>query len=84
MTNGFRTLSLSNRRQFVQSSAAKTQPNSDVFSHHRALTVCHLAAIAGSLGRTLRWDPAKEKILNDPQAQAMLSREKRRGFEITI
>ncbi|MEM6979689.1 MAG: Gfo/Idh/MocA family oxidoreductase [Planctomycetota bacterium] len=61
---------------------SRDRPNSDVFSHHRALTTCHLAAIAGRLGRTLRWKPETETIIDDPLAQSMLRREPRKGFEI--
>ncbi|MFN9916844.1 MAG: hypothetical protein ACK53L_29920 [Pirellulaceae bacterium] len=34
------------------------------------------------LGRKLRWDPVKEFFLDDPEADQMLSREQRKGFEI--
>ncbi len=57
-------------------------PISDVWSHHRALTTCHLANIAIRLGRDLRWDPKEEKILGDEEAQAWLSRPQRKGYEI--
>ncbi len=67
---------------FFESIAARNKPSSDVFSHHRALTTCHLAAIAGRLGRTIHWDPKDERVLDDPLAQSMLSREARTGFEI--
>lgn len=69
-------------RNFFESIAERREPISDVHSHHRMLTTCHLAAIAARLGRPLRWDPAAEQIVDDPQAQAFLAREPRRGFEI--
>jgi predicted dehydrogenase len=60
-------------------------PVSDVWSHHRALTTCHLANIAIRLGgRTLTWDPAKEEIVGDPEANAWLSRPQRAGYEVTV
>ena len=57
-------------------------PVSDVFSHVVAMNTCHLAAIAGRLGRKLKWDPATEKIVGDEQAQAFTARTPRAGFEI--
>ena len=57
-------------------------PVSDVFSHHRILTTCHLANIAIRLGRKLQWDPAKEEIVGDDQARALQRREQRKGYEI--
>lgn len=61
---------------------ARKLPVSDVFSHHRILTTCHLANIAIRLDRTLKWDPDKEQIVGDDQAKAMQRREQRKGFEI--
>jgi predicted dehydrogenase len=58
-------------------------PASDVFTHHRALTTCHLANIAIRLGRPLKWDPAKEVIVGDAEANGFLRREQRKGFETT-
>ncbi|QGJ72305.1 NADH-dependent dehydrogenase [Planctomycetales bacterium 10988] len=69
---------------FVECIADREQPVSDVFTHHRILTTCHLANIAIRLGRPLRWDPKKEQILGDPEANAWQSREQRKGFEITV
>jgi len=60
------------------------QTISDVFTHHRAMTTCHLANIAIRLGRRINWDPATEQIQNDEEARAMQSREQRRGYEITV
>jgi hypothetical protein len=34
------------------------------------------------LGRELSWDPAARRIVGDPQADAFLGRESRKGFEI--
>jgi len=41
---------------------------------HRSTTVCHLANICMLLGRKVRWDPYKERFIDDPQADRMLSR----------
>ena len=57
-------------------------PVSDVFSHIMAMNTCHLSAIAARLGRTIKWDPATEKIVGDEQAAAFAARKPREGFEI--
>ena len=57
-------------------------PVSDVFSHVMAMNTCHLASIAGRLGRTITWDPAKETIVGDEQAASFMARTPRPGFEI--
>ncbi len=56
-------------------------PVSDVWTHHRALTTCHLANIAMRLGnRKLTWDPEKEEIVGDSEANAMQTRPQREGY----
>lgn len=69
-------------RNFFEAVVSRQEPISDVYSHHRALTTCHLAGIAARLGRPIEWDPAKEVILNDKLAQSFVARERRQGFDI--
>ena len=71
-------------RNFFECVASREQPISDVHSHHRAMTTCHLANIAIRLGRELKWNPDTQQIVGDPQAQAMQSRPQRSGYEITV
>jgi predicted dehydrogenase len=52
-------------------------PISDVETHHRTMTSCHLCNITLMLGRELKWDPAKEQFEGDEQATALMSRPKR-------
>ena len=57
-------------------------PVSDVFSHIMAMNTCHLTSIAARLGRTIKWDPAAEKIIGDDQAATFAARSPRKDFEI--
>jgi predicted dehydrogenase len=57
-------------------------PLADVESQHRSASVCHLANIALRLGRKLHWDAQQEAFLSDPEANALLSRPRRAGFEL--
>jgi hypothetical protein len=41
---------------------------------HRSTTTCHIANICLRLGRTLHWDPATERFVNDPEADRLLDR----------
>ncbi|MEM6330989.1 MAG: Gfo/Idh/MocA family oxidoreductase [Planctomycetota bacterium] len=61
---------------------SREEPISDVHSHHRSLSACHLGAIALRLGRPFAFDPEREVVLDDPQANGMLRREQRAGFEL--
>lgn len=73
--------SLSHVQNFFESVASRKEPISDVFSHHRALTTCHLAGISARLNRKLNWSDSEQTILDDSEAAAMMSREQRVGFE---
>lgn len=58
------------------------RPIADVENGHRSATVCHLLNIGRLLGRNLQWDPDQETFVNDPEANAMLTRRIRKGFEL--
>ncbi len=60
---------------------SKRKPISDVESQHRSVSTCHLANISMQLGRKLRWNPDTEFFVDDAQADALLKREQRKGFE---
>ncbi len=70
---------------FFECCRDRSTPVSDVWSHHRSLTTCHLANIAIRLGgRKLAWDPSKEEIVGDSEANSWLSRPQRSGYEINV
>jgi predicted dehydrogenase len=69
---------------FIDAIRSREQPISNVWSHNRMLETCHLSNIAIRLGRELKWDPTKREIIGDDQANAFLSRENRKGFEINM
>lgn len=71
-------------QNFIECVKDRGEPISDVFSHHRALTTCHLANIAIRLGRRLNWNPETEQIVSDDAANAWLRREQRKGFGIVV
>jgi myo-inositol 2-dehydrogenase / D-chiro-inositol 1-dehydrogenase len=57
-------------------------PISDCVSQHQSANTCHMGNIAMLLGRTLRWDAQAEQFIDDQQANALLRREQRAGYEI--
>lgn len=65
---------------FLECARNGREPVAPVEVGHRTNTVCMLHHIAMKTGRTLRWDPATEQILDDLAAAAMLDREYREGF----
>lgn len=67
---------------FLHCVRERKEPISDVHSHMEMLNVCHLAGIAARLDRSLKWDDKAEQIVGDDQANAMLARPYREGYEI--
>ncbi|MFN7770422.1 MAG: Gfo/Idh/MocA family protein [Planctomycetaceae bacterium] len=49
---------------------------------HRSATLCHLANIAYRLRRPLKWNPARELFIQDPDADKLLIREIRPGWNL--
>ena len=66
---------------FFECMKDRSDPISDVYTHHNAMTTCHLANISIRLGRKLKWNPKKEQIVGDDEANQWQARKQRKGFE---
>jgi predicted dehydrogenase len=69
---------------FLHCHKNQLEPISDVHSHMEMLNICHLAGISARLGRDLKWDGVNEQITGDEQANGMLARPYRKGYEIEM
>ncbi len=67
-------VSNSHRGNWLECIRTRRAPICDAETGHRSATVCHLGNIAVRTGRRITWDPAREVIAGDEQAQAMVSR----------
>ncbi len=56
-------------------------PNSEIEEGQKSTLLCHLSNISYRTGRTIHFDPATRKILNDPNAMKLWGREYRPGWE---
>jgi len=57
----------------------------DIEYGQRSSTLCYLVNIARDLGRvgqTLKWNPKSERFTNCPEGNTMLSRPRRKGYEL--
>ena len=61
-------------RNFIECIRSREHPVADVEDAHRVAAACHLANISLRTGRKLRYDPDREEVLGDPEANAMLVR----------
>ena len=57
-------------------------PNADIEVGHASTRLCHLGNIAYRTGRVLHFDAATETFKNDAEANKLLGREYRKGFEL--
>jgi predicted dehydrogenase len=67
---------------FLNCIKSRERPICDVEIGHRTATVCHLGNISLRLGRKIQWDPAKEQIVGDADAAAMLTRPYREPWKL--
>ena len=56
--------------------------NADVEVGHYSATLCHMANIAMRTGRRLKFDAARERFIDDAQANKYLTKQYRRGYEL--
>ena len=63
---------------------SRKKPASDVWSHVASINTCHLSNIAIRLNRKVRWDAKAQTVKGDLKANAMLSRDFRKGYEIEL
>ncbi|MHB1036670.1 MAG: Gfo/Idh/MocA family protein [Pirellulales bacterium] len=62
--------------------ATRKQPSCDEELGHRSASLGHVALAAYKLGRSLRWDPAKEQFLGDEEANRLCWRPARAPWRI--
>lgn len=69
-------------RNFLECIRNDKRPNADVEIGHLSASLCHLGNIATRLGRTLKFDPQREHILDDPEADGMVRRNYREHWAV--
>ncbi len=69
-------------QNFIDCMRSRKRPNSDVEIGHNSMIACHLANIAQRLGRQIKWDVDKERVIGDPGAQKEVSREYRTPWKL--
>jgi len=57
---------------FLDCVRSRKHPNADVEEGHRTAVMCHLGNISMRLGRSLKWDAAKEEVIGDSEANRWL------------
>jgi predicted dehydrogenase len=71
-------------QNFLDCIKSRKTPNSDLASSHAVSTTCHLANISLRTGRKVVWDPSKNGINADTEANAMLVRPYRAPWDAQL
>jgi predicted dehydrogenase len=58
---------------FIQCVRTRQKPIMDVAIGHRVTSLCVLGNLAFRVGRKLNWDPARQEIVGDPEANRLLN-----------
>jgi hypothetical protein len=61
-------------RAFLDCVKTREQTNANAEVAHRSISACHVANLVKRLGRPLKWDPVKEQVIGDEEANRMLAR----------
>jgi predicted dehydrogenase len=68
-------------RHWLECIKSRQRPVADVEDGHEVSVACHLANISMKLGRKLTWDAARETVVGDKEATAMLERPYRKPWD---
>jgi len=69
-------------RNFLDCVKSRQEPYATAEIGHRTGTICHLNNIAMALGRKLKWDPAKERVIGDDEANRLLTPQMRAPWKL--
>jgi len=70
------------QQNFVDAVKSRRQPESNL-AYAREMTLpMHLALISWRLNRAVKWNAEKEKFIDDKEANALLNREYRKGWDL--
>ena len=65
---------------WIECIKTRKQPICPAEIGHRTATICHLSGIAERLKRPIKWDPAREEIIGDPDAGRWMDRPRRAPY----
>jgi len=75
---------LAHAKVFLESMRTRKRPPADVEFGHRGTNPGHLLNIAWRVGRKIRWDAGKEVVLDDPEANALVTKSYRAPWKLEV
>jgi hypothetical protein len=76
----FSDMGRNHARNFLDAVRRQVAPESPIETALRSDLISHLSNIAVRTGRKIRWDPAKETIVGDDEAEKMMHRPMRKPW----
>jgi predicted dehydrogenase len=70
------------KREFLDSIRSRTQCSCDIEYAHRLTTLPLIGNIANRVGRRLEWDGEREQFKHDTEANQLLTRRYRKGYDL--
>jgi predicted dehydrogenase len=70
------------QQEFIDSVKSRKRTLTPIEVAHRSQSPGHLGFIASVVGRKLRWDAARQRIIDDPEATQLLSRPMRAPWHV--
>jgi predicted dehydrogenase len=67
---------------FIDCMRTRKNPRSDVEIGHNSMIACHLGNMAQRLGRKVRWDVENERVIDDAEAQKMVTKDYRDPWKL--
>jgi len=67
---------------FFDCMVSRELPAADVEIGHRSVSFCHLVNLCRRVNRKLQWDPVKEQFVGDDEANKLVDRPRRKGYEL--
>ena len=70
------------KQNFLDCIKSRKDPIASAEIGHRSSTVCHLGNLAMLLGRKVKWDPKRERFIDDSAADSMIGRSMRAPWKL--
>jgi predicted dehydrogenase len=80
----FRTAESNHAAAFLQHVRQRTKPFGDIEEGHYSTIPGHLLSIAYLSGSTIRWDAETEQVIDNPQANALVTRTYREPWTLNV
>ncbi|MCX6572147.1 MAG: Gfo/Idh/MocA family oxidoreductase [Candidatus Aminicenantes bacterium] len=76
------TKSRDHYQNFLDGVRSRSKTIAPAETAHRSASVGHLGVIAMEIGRKIKWDPATETIIGDPEAERLLGHSYRKPWQL--